>query len=142
MIRSAWHSSLGLVANVLGTSMLVATSTLILVHHTPVFDWLSYPVYLLLEAAGVARAQLAGVSVVVGFLDVFAPVLLIRAVESELTRFVIAGVSVSQILYMSDLGALLLRSGLPLPLHRLFLIFLLRTAIVLPVFLGAGRLLL
>jgi nucleoside recognition membrane protein YjiH len=142
MIRSAWHFALGLVANVLGTSMLVATGTLILVHYTPVFDWLSYPIYLFLEGVGLAHARLAGVSVLVGFLDVFAPVLLVRAVESELTRFVVAGVSVSQILYMSDLGALLLRSGLPLPLPRLFLIFLLRTAIVLPIFLCGGSLLL
>ncbi len=142
MIRSAWHSALGLVANVLGTSMLVATGSLVLVHYTPVFDWLSYPIYLFLEGVGLAHAQLAGVSVIVGFMDVFAPVLLIRGVESELTRFVVAGVAVSQILYMSDLGALLLRSGLPLPLPRLFLIFLLRTAIVLPVFLGGGWLIL
>jgi nucleoside recognition membrane protein YjiH len=142
MIRTAWYTALGLVANVLSTSMLVATCTLVLVHYTPVFDWLSYPIYLILEVAGLAHAQLAGVSVLVGFLDVFAPVLLVRAVESELTRFVVAGVSVSQILYMSDLGALLLRSGLPLSLPRLFLIFLLRTAIVLPIFICGGSLLL
>ena len=142
IVCSSWHSSLGLVANVLGASMLIATSAMVLVHYTPIFHWLSYPIYLVLELIGVAHAQLAGVAVLVGFLDVFAPVLLVRSVESEITRFIIAGVSVSQILYMSDLGALLLRSGLPLPLPRLFLIFLLRTAIVLPIFIGSAFLLL
>ncbi len=142
MVRNSWRSALGLVANVLGTSMLVATSTLVLVHYTPFFEWFSYPFYLFLEYAGLAQAQLAGVAVLVGFLDVFAPVLLVREVESELTRFVVAGVSVSQILYMSDLGALLLRSGLPLPLPRLFLVFLLRTVIVIPIFLGGAALVL
>ena len=140
--RQSWHSALGLVANVLGTSMLIATSTLVLVHYTPVFDWLSYPFYLVFNTAGFAAPRLAGVAVLVGFLDVFSPALLVRSVESEMTRFVVAGVAVSQIIYMSDLGALLLRSGLPLSLPRLFLIFLMRTAIVLPIFMVAATLLL
>ena len=62
--------------------------------------------------------------------------------ESEVTRFVVSGVAVSQIIYMSDLGALLLRSGLPLPLQRLFLLFCLRTLIVLPIFITAATLML
>ncbi|MEP0202992.1 MAG: nucleoside recognition domain-containing protein [Halioglobus sp.] len=140
--RRAWHSALGLVSNVLGASMLIATVTLVLVHHTPVFNWLSYPIFLFMEAAGIAQAKLASVAVLVGFLDVFAPALLIRSVEAEATRFIVAGVAVSQIIYMSDLGALILRSGLPLSLPRLFLIFLLRTLIVLPIFIAASRLLL
>jgi len=134
LAQRAWHSALGLVSNVLGASMLIATITLVLVHHTPVFEWLSYPIYLIMQTAGVAQAKLAAIAVLVGFFDVFAPALLIRSVEAEATRFIVAGVAVSQIIYMSDLGALILRSGLPLPLPRLFLIFLLRTLIVLPIF--------
>ena len=138
----AWHSALGLVANVLGTSMVIATCTLVLVEHTPVFEWLSYPIYLALEAAGLAEARLAGVAVLVGFLDVFTPALLVVDVPSETTRFVVAGVAVSQILYMSDLGALILRSGLPLPLQTLFTLFCLRTVIILPIFIVAAELIL
>ena len=140
--RHAWHSALGLVSNVLGASMLIATTTLILVHYTAVFDWLSYPFYVIMDAAGIAQAKLAAVAVLIGFLDVFSPVLLVRTVEAEATRFVVAGVAVSQIIYMSDLGALILRSGLPLPLPRLFLIFLLRTFIALPIFIAAAALIL
>ncbi|MEE4660352.1 MAG: nucleoside recognition domain-containing protein [Halieaceae bacterium] len=140
--QKAWHSSLGLIANVLGTSMLIATSTMVLVRHTPIFDWLSYPLYLLVDAVGLEPADTVGVAILVGFLDVFAPALLATDLHSETSRFVIAGVSVSQIIYMSDLGALILRSGLPLSLPRLFLLFCLRTVIVLPVFLIAARLML
>ena len=103
---------------------------------------MSYPIYFLMETAGIAQAKLAAIAVLVGFFDVFAPVLLIRSVEAEATRFIVAGVAVSQIIYMSDLGALILRSGLPLPLPRLFLIFVLRTLIVLPLFIVASALLL
>ena len=142
LAQRAWHSALGLVSNVLGASMLIATVTLVLVHHTPVFEWLSYPLYVMMKAADIAQAKLAAIAVLVGFLDVFAPALLIRSVEAEATPFIVAGVAVSQIIYMSDLGALILRSGLPLPLPRLFLIFLLRTLIVLPIFIIASILLL
>jgi nucleoside recognition membrane protein YjiH len=142
IVRRAWHSALGLVANVLGTSMVIATSTLVLVVHTPVFEWLSYPLYLLADVAGVAHAGLAAVAMLVGFLDVFTPVLLVRHLDSDSTRFIVAGVAVSQILYMSDLGALILRSGLPLPLPTLFVLFCMRTLIVFPIFLLAASLLL
>jgi nucleoside recognition membrane protein YjiH len=142
IVRRAWHSALGLVANVLGTSMLIATSTMVLVRHTPVFDWLSYPLFLLLQALGVDHAKTAAIAMSVGFLDVFAPVLLAVDLDSDATRFIVAGVAVSQIIYMSDLGALLLRSGLPLPLPRLFLLFCLRTLIVFPIFLVAATLML
>ena len=142
IVQKSWHSGLGLVANVLGTSMLIATSTMVLVRHTPIFDWLSYPLYLLVEAAGMEHARTVAVAILVGFLDVFAPALLATDLHSEASRFVIAGVAVSQIIYMSDLGALILRSGLPLPLPRLFLLFCMRTLIVLPIFLVAARLML
>jgi nucleoside recognition membrane protein YjiH len=142
IVRRSWRSALGLVANVLGTSMLIATTTLVLVRHTPVFDWLSFPLRLLLDGAGIPHPEVAAVAVLVGFLDVWVPALLVAPLESESTRFVVAGVAVSQIIYMSDLGALLLRSGLPLPLQRLFLLFCLRTLIVLPVFIVAAKLVL
>ena len=142
IVSKSWHSALGLVANVLGTSMLIATSTMVLVKHTQVFDWLSHPLYLLVDAAGMEHARTVAIAILVGFLDVFSPALLAADLQSEASRFVIAGVAVSQIIYMSDLGALILRSGLPLPLPRLFLLFCMRTLIVLPIFLVAARLLL
>jgi hypothetical protein len=43
---------------------------------------------------------------------------------------------------MSDLGVLVLRSGLPLNLLRLFWIFSLRTIIIYPIFLVAAHLIL
>ena len=140
--RNAWYSAVGLLANVLGPSMAIATTTLILVHHTPIFNWLSYPIYLVVELSGLPHARIAATGFLAGFMDMFAPALLAANLESEITRFVVAGVAVSQIIYMSDLGVLLLRSGLPLNLPRLFGIFCLRTIIVYPIFLMAAHMLL
>ena len=47
---------------------------------------------------------------VVGFADMFLPAVIGSGIESEMTRFVIAGVSVTQLIYMSELGGLLLGS--------------------------------
>ncbi len=50
-----------------------------------------------------------------------------------MTRFVIACASVTQLVYMSEVGAYLLKSRLPVSLLELFVVFLLRTLITVPV---------
>ncbi|MDA6082718.1 hypothetical protein OSJ97_24530, partial [Escherichia coli] len=54
-------------------------------------------------------------------------------IESELTRFVVAGLSLTQLVYMSEIGILILRSNIPLSFLDLFVIFIERTVITLPV---------
>jgi len=58
---------------------------------------------------------------------------LASGIESELTRFVIAALSISQLIYMSEVGALILKSKIPLNLWELIIIFLLRTLVALPI---------
>ena len=60
-------------------------------------------------------------------------ILAANLIESELTRFVIAALSVTQLVYMSEVGALLISSKIPVNLLELFVIFLLRTVVTLPV---------
>ena len=50
-----------------------------------------------------------------------------------MTRFVIGSLSVTQLIYMSEVGALLLGSKLPLNMKDLIIIFILRTLITLPI---------
>ncbi len=66
----------------------------------------------------------------------FIPAVLASTIESDITRFVIAAMSVTQLIYMSEVGALLLGSKIPVKLWELFVIFLLRTLITLPVIAG------
>ena len=47
--------------------------------------------------------------------------------------FVIASVSVCQLIYLSEVGALLLASKIPVNLKELFIIFIQRTLVTLPV---------
>lgn len=111
----------------------IGTVALILAEFTPLFTFLSYPMVPVLELLGVPEAEAAAPATLVGFADMFLPAVLASNIESELTRFVIACLSLTQLIYMSEIGALLLKSKIPLKLWELVAIFLLRTAITLPI---------
>ena len=54
-------------------------------------------------------------------------------IESELTRFVVAATSVTQLIYMSEIGSIIMGSKIPVSLKDLFIIFVERTIVTLPV---------
>lgn len=113
--------------------MAIGTVSLALTEYTPIFTWLSYPFVPLLELLQLPEAAAAAPTMLVGFADMFLPAVLGKGIESELTRFVIASVSLTQLIYMSEVGVLLLKSKIPLNLLELFAIFILRTLITLPI---------
>ena len=113
--------------------MAVGTTALIIAEHTPIFTILGAPFVPLLELLQIPYAEQASKSIMVGFADMFVPSILVTEAPSEMTRFVIAALSVTQLIYMSEVGALLLGSKIPVTLLDLFLLFILRTLITLPV---------
>ncbi len=60
--------------------------------------------------------------------------------QAEMTRFIIAGISVTQVIYLSEIGALLLRSSIETSVGQLAGIFLVRTVLALPLFVILGHL--
>ena len=119
----------------------VGTIALIIAEYTPVFKILGLPFYPLLAVLGVPEALTASSTLLAGFADMLLPSILISGVESDMTRFVVACASVSQLIYLSEVGALLLSSKIPVNLKELFIIFLQRTVITLPVIALIGHLL-
>ncbi len=113
--------------------MVIGTSSLVIANHTPIFSWLSYPLVPFAELLRLPEAAAAAPALLVGFADQFLPVILGQSIESELTRFVIACAAVTQLVYMSEVGAYLLKSRLQVSLLDLFVVFLLRTVITVPV---------
>ena len=113
--------------------MVIGTASLVIANHTPIFSWLSYPLVPFAELLRLPEAAAAAPALLVGFADQFLPVILGQSIESELTRFVIACASVTQLVYMSEVGAYLLKSRLSVSLLELFVVFLLRTLITVPV---------
>lgn len=113
--------------------MAVGTSALVVAEYTPLFKILGLPFYPVLWLLQVPEAMAASQTLVAGFADMLLPSILASGIESEMTRFVVAAVSVSQLIYLSEVGALLLASKIPVSLKELFIIFIQRTLITLPV---------
>ena len=113
--------------------MALGTLALIIAEFTPIFNILSYPLVPVLNVLGIPEAEAAAPAMLVGFADMFLPAVIGSGIESELTRFVIAVMSLTQLIYMSEIGILLIKSKIPLSVLELFVIFLQRTIISLPI---------
>ncbi|WP_096272818.1 YjiH family protein [Paucisalibacillus globulus] len=113
--------------------MALGLVALIIAEYTPVFQWLGMPFIPLLELMQVPYAEEASQTILIGFADMFLPSVIGASIEAEITRFIIAALSVTQLIYMSEVGGLLLGSKVPVSFKDLAVIFLLRTLITLPV---------
>ncbi len=118
--------------SVVAAALALATIAAVVVFHTPFFGWLGSPFVVLLEFAQIPEPATAAPALFSGFLEMYMPVLTASSIESNVTSFVLAGLAVSQLLFMSEVGVIILRSSLPLSVIDLVVIFLLRTAIALP----------
>ncbi|WP_416145350.1 YjiH family protein [Planococcus koreensis] len=121
--------------------MAFGTVALMIAEFTPVFSILGTPFEPYLNLLGIPEAEEAAQLMVVGFADMFLPAILATGIESELTRFVVATMSVTQLIYMSEVGGLLLGSKIPVNIWDLIVIFVLRTVIALPIVAGVAHLL-
>ena len=114
----------------------VGGAGLMLANYTPVLQWLTWPLIPVLELFGLPEAATAAPALIAGFLDMFLPALLVANVDAEITRFVIGVISLTQLIYMSEIGILMIKCEIPLQFHHLLIIFVLRTIIGLPIILA------
>lgn len=119
--------------------MAIGTTALIIAENTPLFEWIGIPFIPVLELLQVPEAAAASESILVGFADMFLPAIFGSGIESELTRFVIASLSVTQLIYLSEVGGLLLGSKIPVDFKDLAIVFLERTLITLPIIVLIGH---
>jgi len=118
---------------VLPTVMAMGTTALIIAEHTNLFQILGLPFIPLLQLLRVPEAAAASQTLVVGFADMFIPSVIATTIQNEMTRFIIACTSVTQLIFMSEVGGLLLGSKIPVKFLDLVLIFIERTLVTLPV---------
>jgi nucleoside recognition membrane protein YjiH len=111
--------------------MAIGTTALIVAENTKFFEYIGMPLIPLLELLQIPEAAEASQSILVGFADMFLPAIFGSGIESDLTRFVIACLSVTQLIYMSEVGGLLLGSKIPVDFKDLVIIFLQRTFLTL-----------
>ncbi|MEC4273512.1 YjiH family protein [Adlercreutzia sp. R25] len=133
-------SAFNMIVSTLPSIVLFGTLALVLATRTEVFTYLGAPLGAYLSLFGVPGAMEVGSAVLVGFADQFASVVLASAMSSIEARFLIGCLSILQILYMTDIGALILTSKVPFSFWQIFVVYLERVLICTPVVVGCAYL--
>ncbi|UTW12234.1 YjiH family protein [Marinobacterium rhizophilum] len=136
------HAATDLAITVYPAMMIVGVLGLSLIEYTGVMQVIATPLVPILELLQLPEAQAAATAIMTGFIDLLMPVILGASIESELTRFVVAGVTVNGIIFLSEVALIMMRARIGLNLWRLFSIWILRLLISLPVFTLMGNLVL
>ena len=106
----------------------------IIANMTPIFDILSWPFGQYLRLLQVEGWSDAAPTALVGFIDMYLPAILISSTEVSIqTLFIVGTLSIAQIVFMAETGILILKSKIPLNLWQLFVIFIIRTILALPI---------
>lgn len=134
-LYDVFHTAISIIENVLfnllPTVIAWGTIGLILVEYTSIFKIISYPIGVVLNMVGVEEAFMAAPATLVGFIDMFIPALLCANIQSVETRFIIAALSLIQIIYVTEVGSLIIQTDVGINFKNLLLIFLQRTIIAL-----------
>lgn len=117
------------------------TVALIIANFTSVFTYIAAPIEWLFELLNIPNAAQAAPAVLVGFTDMFIPAIMVSGADvAPITKFIIGALSVSQLLYLTETGAVILKSAIPLNIKDLFIIYLIRTAISLTIIITVAKL--
>ena len=108
------------------------TIGLIIEAYTDIFKWISWPFGQYMTLLGVPEAMEYASATVVGFIDMFIPAFLIGGAPLP-TQFIIGALSIVQIIYMAETGVLIAKSKIPLNVPKLFILFVMRTILALPI---------
>jgi nucleoside recognition membrane protein YjiH len=140
LLKNAIRNLFDIWFGLLPSLVAIGTIGLVLAEFTPLLRWLSLPLIPLLNLFQLPEANLAAPALLAGFADMFLPAVLVKNISSEITRFVVATVSITQLIYMTEIGVLILRSRIPLNILNLIQIFLIRMLISLPIVIISARL--
>ncbi len=113
---------------------------MVLVEHTSLFEWLARPFVPLMQLANMENPALTAKAIVAGFADPFFPPLIGKGIESEVTRCVIAIMSVVKLIFLTETGVVLMKTKLRIRFWHLPVIFLLRTILAFPLAVLAAHL--
>lgn len=105
---------LGIILSLTPIVVTVGTLTLVITNYTNIFDYLSLPFAYYLQFLGVEEAFSAAPAVIAGFADMIIPAVIGATISSYRTRFIIGVLSLVQIIYMTEVGSVILTSKIPI----------------------------
>ncbi|MFC4551930.1 MULTISPECIES: YjiH family protein [Halorussus] len=126
---------------ILGTILAVGLTAVLLSRYTPTFDILGAPLAPVLAALGLPSAETIAPAVVVGITEMYVPVLL-AADAAPKAKFFVAVLAVSQLIFFSSVGPMIMDmfSDVPIRFRDLVALFVMRTVILVPVVAGMTHL--
>lgn len=131
--KSVWETGYKtLITIYMSTTPLVmawGTIALIVAVYTPVFDWISYPFFLLLQLVRVPEAAQTATAFALAFPDQFLAGIVGAGVESGVAKFMCAGISITGLIYLSEVGVLILDSTIPIKFKDLLIIYIQRAVL-------------
>ena len=126
------HVVIGMLFDLIPIVVAWGTISLIVVNFTPIFNWIAYPMGVYMNLLGIEDAFAVAPATLVGFADMFIPALLLSGCEIVKTKFIVGALSLVQIIYLTEVGVIIMKSEVPLNLWKLFILFIERTLIALP----------
>lgn len=132
MIQQGLHVYSSMFLDLIPIVMAWGTIVLILVEYTSIFDIISLPFGWYLNLFGIEGAHEVAPTAIVGFTDMYIPPLMLADFPVEKTRFIMGAVSLLQIIYMTEVGLIVVKSRVPINVWQLFLVFVERTIIAIP----------
>lgn len=140
IIKNGIKFTIDLYFALLPLCMAWGTLALIVANFTPVFSIVAAPIEWLFNLLQIPNAAHAAPAVLVGFTDMFIPSIMVSGADiAPVTKFIIGTLSVSQLLYLTETGAVILKSSIPLNIKDLFIIYLIRTAISLTIIISVAK---
>lgn len=123
LVWSNLYAGLNMAFNVIPSIMSVGLLGLVLAEFTPLFDWFGYVFYPFFKIFGVQQAALAGKAAAISLPEMFLPAILIAKSATPLVKFVIAVVSISEILFFSASIPCVMGTDIPIKLKDILVIW-------------------
>ena len=134
---AAWRGfvdGLKLAVLILGTILAVGLAAVLLAEYTDIFQVIAQPLVPVIAALGIPNPELVAPATIIGITEMFIPALLV--VEAEpMARFFVAVLSISQLIFFSAVGPMMMDmfNDIPIRFRDLVLLFVMRTIILVPV---------
>ena len=112
----------------------IATVALLIATYTPVFDYLGYLVEPVIQLTQLPDAAAIAPTVLISIAEIALPAIIIAGVDNvdPMTVFFVCTLSTVQIIFFTESANAMLESDIPLSVLELVVIFLIRTAIAIP----------
>lgn len=133
ILISGLDTFMGIVFQTAPIVMAFGTIACMVEAYTPIFKWLSVPFGYYLRLFGIEDAFSVAPAAIIGFIDMFLPSVLLAGVESVKTKFILGALSLVQIVYITEIGSIMISSKVPIQFKDLCFIFLEKTLIALPI---------